>query len=133
MADLIGVEQYLNETAPFNPEEYDVIWKDPMRNYSDFTFTNEKLESCDYPRFWNESGERVLVTSTEPQDANFSRLVGCYDSEFDQVRTDDMSRWPKANGEQYGDTEAFGNFADWQRELSKFASVQDRLREWVSP
>lgn len=32
---------------------------------------------------------------------------------------------------QYGDTEAFGVFPDWQRQLSKFASVQDRLREWV--
>jgi alpha-1,3-glucan synthase len=26
--------------------------------------------------------------------------------------------------------EAFGVHPDWQRELSKFASVQDRLREW---
>ena len=26
--------------------------------------------------------------------------------------------------------EAFGVHADWQRQLSKFASVQDRLREW---
>lgn len=32
---------------------------------------------------------------------------------------------------KYGDTEAFGLFPDWQRQLSKFASVQDRLREWV--
>ena len=32
--------------------------------------------------------------------------------------------------QQYGDTEAFGVFPDWQRQLSKFASVQDRLREW---
>lgn len=32
---------------------------------------------------------------------------------------------------QFGDTEAFGVFPDWQRQLSKFASVQDRLREWV--
>ena len=32
---------------------------------------------------------------------------------------------------QYGDIEAFGVFADWQRQLAKFASVQDRLREWV--
>ncbi|KAK5290126.1 Cell wall alpha-1,3-glucan synthase ags1 [Exophiala xenobiotica] len=31
----------------------------------------------------------------------------------------------------YGDTEAFGVFPDWQRQLSKFASTQDRLREWV--
>jgi alpha-1,3-glucan synthase len=32
--------------------------------------------------------------------------------------------------DHYGDTEAFGVFPDWQRQLSKFASVQDRLREW---
>jgi alpha-1,3-glucan synthase len=30
-----------------------------------------------------------------------------------------------------GDTEAFGQHPDWQRQLSRFASVQDRLREWV--
>ena len=40
--------------------------------------------------------------------------IAAYSSEFDQ----------------YGDTEAFGVFPDWQRQLSKFASVQDRLREW---
>lgn len=28
--------------------------------------------------------------------------------------------------------EAFGVHPDWQRQLSKFASVQDRLREWKS-
>ena len=32
--------------------------------------------------------------------------------------------------DQYGDMEAFGVHQDWQRQLSKFASVQDRLREW---
>lgn len=42
-----------------------------------------------------------------------------------------MKNMRTADDAQYGDTEAFGNFADWQRELSKFASVQDRLREWV--
>jgi alpha-1,3-glucan synthase len=39
---------------------------------------------------------------------------GCRTSDFDQ----------------YGDMEAFGVHPDWQRQLSKFASVQDRLREW---
>lgn len=39
---------------------------------------------------------------------------GCLASDFDQ----------------YGDMEAFGVHPDWQRQLSKFASVQDRLREW---
>lgn len=29
--------------------------------------------------------------------------------------------------------EAFGVFPDWERQLAKFASVQDRLREWYSP
>ena len=32
--------------------------------------------------------------------------------------------------DQYGDLEAFGVYPDWQRQLTKFASVQDRLREW---
>lgn len=32
---------------------------------------------------------------------------------------------------QFGDTEAFGVFPDYRRQLTKFASVQDRLREWV--
>lgn len=31
---------------------------------------------------------------------------------------------------QFGDTEAFGVFPDYRRQLTKFASVQDRLREW---
>lgn len=30
-------------------------------------------------------------------------------------------------------TEAFGVFPDWRRQLTKFASVQDRLREWHEP
>ena len=32
--------------------------------------------------------------------------------------------------DQYGDMEAFGVHPDYQRQLTKFASVQDRLREW---
>ena len=31
---------------------------------------------------------------------------------------------------QYGDMEAFGVHPDWQRQLSKFAPVQDCLYEW---
>ncbi|KAK4704606.1 hypothetical protein P7C70_g1601, partial [Phenoliferia sp. Uapishka_3] len=55
------------------------------------------------------NGTKVL-----PGDLSTPNKVGCYDSEFDH----------------YGDTEAFGSHPDYQRELSKFASVQDRLREW---
>ena len=32
--------------------------------------------------------------------------------------------------DQCGDLEAFGVHPDWQHQLSKFASVQERLREW---
>ncbi|KAG9187849.1 alpha-1,3-glucan synthase [Alternaria panax] len=110
MGDLLGFKGFLNDTAPFEPGEHNVQWKSDRR-YQDFSFGNEYKDVCEYPRFWNESGLPV------PKEINstFIELVGCYDSEFDQ----------------YGDTEAFGVYPDWQRQLSKFASVQDRLREWV--
>ncbi|KAF2462832.1 uncharacterized protein BDR25DRAFT_298919 [Lindgomyces ingoldianus] len=110
MGDLIGFNGFLNSTAPFRPEEHKVSWKSD-RQYHDFSFGNTYKDKCEYPRFWNESGLPVLKESSPI----FKELAGCYDSEFDQ----------------YGDTEAFGVFPDWQRQLSKFASVQDRLREWV--
>ena len=55
------------------------------------------------PTFWQDDGTVVSVQTN-----------GCLESDFDQ----------------YGDMEAFGVHPDWQRQLSKFASVQDRLREW---
>lgn len=107
MGDLIGFEGYLNTTTPFSLKEHKAEWKS-SRRYVDFHFGNTYNTTCDYPRFWNETGF--------PIDSYARReLSGCYDSDFDQ----------------YGDIEAFGVFPDWQRELAKFASVQDRLREWV--
>jgi alpha-1,3-glucan synthase len=41
-------------------------------------------------------------------------LVGCRASDFDQ----------------YGDVASFGLYPEWQKQLSKFGFVQDRLREW---
>lgn len=55
------------------------------------------------PKFWLDDGTTVAVETN-----------GCLESDFDQ----------------YGDMEAFGVHPDWQRQLAKFASVQDRLREW---
>ena len=78
--------------------------------YADFRFGNEYNESCSYPKFWNETGFPLTGGGVED-------LKGCYDSDFDQ----------------YGELEAFGNFPDWQRQLTKFASVQDRVREWHPP
>ncbi|KAL3424555.1 alpha-1,3-glucan synthase [Phlyctema vagabunda] len=110
MANLFGFEGFLNASTPFSPKEYKVLYKSNV-TYHDFSYSNNYKEQCDYPRFWNESGLPVIPEV----DDEIGNLVGCYDSEFDQ----------------YGDTEAFGVFPDWQRQLSKFASVQDRLREWV--
>jgi alpha-1,3-glucan synthase len=55
------------------------------------------------PVLWEDDSTTVTVPSN-----------GCLESDFDQ----------------YGDMEAFGVHPDWQRQMSKFASVQDRLREW---
>lgn len=109
LGDLIGFEGYLNSTTPFTLQEHKAEWKSD-RHYWDFDFGNDYNQTCNYPPFWNETGFPVNKRVTD-------RMVGCYNSEFDQ----------------YGDTEAFGVFPDWRRELSKFASVQDRLREWYPP
>ena len=107
MSDLIGFQGYMNTSTPFRTTEHKVQWK-TSRHYTDFNFGNTYNETCKYPRLWNETGFPVGPDVT-------SQLQGCYDSDFDQ----------------FGDIEAFGVFPDWQRQLAKFASVQDRLREWV--
>jgi alpha-1,3-glucan synthase len=80
MADLIGFKGYENASAPFTPTEYQVEWKGD-RHYLDFSFGNTYNATCQYPRFWDESGFPV----TESSDIQFGQLEGCYDSEFDQV------------------------------------------------
>lgn len=109
LGDLIGFDGYLNTTTPFTLDEHQVQWKS-SRQYHDFHIGDTYNKTCNYPKFWLETGFPVGDDVT-------SQMVGCYDSDFDQ----------------YGDTEAFGVFPDWRRELSKFASVQDRLREWHEP
>jgi len=80
MGDLIGFETFLNATTPFSAKEHKAVYKTNV-TYHDFTIGNNYNASCEYPRFWNNSGQRVLKES----DPVFSQLVGCYDSEFDQV------------------------------------------------
>ena len=109
MGDLIGFKGYLNETTPFSVKEYESVWKSE-RQYVDFRPGNTYNKTCKYPEFWDETGYPVEKKVDD-------KLVGCYDSDFDQ----------------YGDREAFGVYPDWQRQLAKFASVQDRLREWHDP
>lgn len=83
LADLVGFEGFLNTTTPFEPKEHQAVWKTD-HTYLDFTFQNTYNQTCEYPRFWNESGNIVLRDS----DPVFSQLVGCFDSEFDHVRID---------------------------------------------
>lgn len=106
LGDLIGFKGSLNKTTPFSVKEHEVLWKSD-RHYVDFDIGNTYNDTCDYPRFWDESGYPVNSSVSD-------KFKGCYDSDFDQ----------------YGDREAFGFYPDWQRQLAKFASVQDRLREW---
>jgi len=112
MGDLISWKGYENASAPFSLDEYDATWKDPkyypwnFQRYLDFQVDNDRNASCSLPTFWQDDGTMVAVQES-----------GCKASDFDQ----------------YGDMEAFGVHPDWQRQLSKFASVQDRLREWQEP
>ena len=80
MADLIGFDGFANATTPFEQTEHKAFWKSNI-TYLDFTFQNSYEKECEYPRFWNESGQPVL----RELDPEFSKLVGCFDSEFDQV------------------------------------------------
>lgn len=89
-----------NVSACYSPESFSFIL-----NFSQII--NGRNTSCTLPVFWDDSGN--IVSSDTFEGAN-----GCLLSDFDQ----------------YGDMEAFGVHPDWQRQLAKFASVQDRLREW---
>ncbi|KAJ5199138.1 Glycoside hydrolase superfamily [Penicillium cf. griseofulvum] len=109
LSNLIGFKGHLNDSADFTASEYEVQWVTD-REYADFKFGNDYNETCNYPKFWDETGMPLTTGGVET-------LKGCYNSDFDQ----------------YGELEAFGNFPDWQRQLTKFASVQDRLREWHKP
>jgi alpha-1,3-glucan synthase len=104
--DLIGFEGYLNTSAPFSFQEHVAVWKGPRR-YWDFDISEQVVEDCHYPRFWDEFGNPVGSNVTD-------LMKTCLASDFDQ----------------YGDVASFGNYPEWQKQLSKFGFVQDRLREW---
>ena len=105
MGDLMGFKGFLNASTPFDPKEHDVIWKSDRR-YHDFQQSDAVQEQCDYPTFFDDHGE--VVTNTT------GYFTSCRDSDFDQ----------------YGEVASFGNYQEYERQLSKFAFVQDRLREW---
>ncbi|KAI9815635.1 MAG: Cell wall alpha-1,3-glucan synthase ags1 [Thelocarpon impressellum] len=106
MGDLIGFQGYSKASAPFALREHRVEWKSDRR-YHDFDVGDSYNDSCVYPRFWDDSGFPVSQDVT-------SQMQGCFNSDFDQ----------------YGDTDSQGKYPSWQRQLSKYGSVQDHLREW---
>lgn len=108
MTDLLGMAGLVNSTvpAPFNWGEYDYVWKSDRR-YLDFHPGNEVNESCEYPRMWGQDGFPLAQEYLDQE-------KGCRISDFDS----------------YGEIQGIGLFTVFQTQLSKFASVQDRLREW---
>ena len=79
MGDLFAFEEYENETAPFNWNEYNVEYK-TSRQYLDFQYSNGHNNSCQYPRMWNQTGWPM-----ENPGILDHLNSGCKDSEFDQV------------------------------------------------
>lgn len=64
-------------SAPFTWDEYNYMWKGDRR-YWDFSPDDTQNSSCQYPRFWDDTGF--------PEPSNFSEnYVGCRASEFDLV------------------------------------------------
>ncbi|KAL9588903.1 MAG: hypothetical protein Q9203_002289 [Teloschistes exilis] len=106
MGNLLAFEGYVNASTPFSWQEHNFLWKNDRR-YHDFAPGNEFNASCEYPRMWNQDGYPVGPEIISQQN-------GCKSSEYDQ----------------YGDIKGTGAYPAWQSQLSTFASVQDRLREW---
>jgi alpha-1,3-glucan synthase len=108
MGNLLGYEgKYMNTSVQFNFDEYDMFWKVPERRYLDFDISNTQNESCQLPRVWEQNGYLELKNITD-------QYHGCRESEFDQ----------------YGDIKSTGSYPSYVNQFSRFASVQDRLREW---
>ncbi|KAK0793196.1 hypothetical protein LTR02_014660 [Friedmanniomyces endolithicus] len=109
MSDLFAFKDYANSSTPFSWTEHDMYYK-TRSVYRDYIHDNTFVEHCPYPypRFYDQGGNLI-------DDNNTQAMVGCMEtSDFDQ----------------FGDIGAFGIYPEWQKQLSKFNGVQDRLREW---
>lgn len=112
LGDRIGFKNYVNVTAPFSLQGYEVEYKDAartpwgLRTYTDFNFTNTRSTDCKLPDFYSLNGSKVESFN--------ETITGCYNGDFDQ----------------YGDLQVITTFEPFQRQLAKYGTVQDRLREW---
>lgn len=98
---------YTNTSVPFSFDEHDYTWKDPERRYHDFQPGDARNTSCEMPRIWEQNGFLAQADVME-------QYNGCRESEFDF----------------YGDIKGTGSYPSYINQFSRFASVQDRLREW---
>ena len=108
MSDLFAFKGYFNTSTPWSFTEHQMDYISDFE-YRDFQHSNSFQKECpwQYPKFWDQGGHLI-------KDNNTAAMVGCMDSEFDQ----------------YGTVGAFGVYPEWQKQLSNFNGVQDRLREW---
>ncbi|KAL6710193.1 Cell wall alpha-1,3-glucan synthase ags1 [Coniothyrium glycines] len=109
LGDLLEFPQTANTSTSFRPTEWPTRYKSD-RHYHDFETSDRYLANCPWPlpRFWDEDGFPIPLGRIHVD-------KGCYKSDFDQ----------------YGDSGAFDTEVEaHQRQLTKFSSAQDRLREW---
>ena len=109
MGDLLEFPEKANTSTPFHFSEVQTRYKGD-RHYHDFQLSEKYYDKCPWSlhRFWDDDGFPVPVDS-------LGIAQGCYESEFDQ----------------YGNSDAFDTEVKvYQRQLTKFSSAQDRLREW---
>ncbi|WBW72795.1 prospore membrane alpha-1,3-glucan synthase Mok12 [Schizosaccharomyces osmophilus] len=103
-------DSFANTSAPFSTNGYTMKYKNTQHFYSDFQLSNGTEYPCAGPAFWDITGLPINNTA----DKELIEQITCIQGDFDH----------------YGDVEAFGNHPPWWRQLSNFASVQDRLRDW---
>lgn len=103
MGNLLGFQGFMNTSALFKWDEYNYAWMSDRR-YVDFS-PGDSVINCTYPRVWDDDGWQYKINQTT-----------CRDSEFDL----------------YGDSSNTGTLPAYQNQLSKYGSVQDRLRDWRS-
>ncbi|KAG8163888.1 hypothetical protein KVR01_005806 [Diaporthe batatas] len=109
LGDLLEFTNTPNSSTKFSPRELEVGYKTESR-YLDFSLSDKYHDKCPWklPQFWGEDGFPVSRGQLDIDE-------GCYESEFDQ----------------FGNSGAFDDGIEvYQRQLTKFSSAQDRLREW---
>jgi alpha-1,3-glucan synthase len=97
---------FQNTTVNFSFHEHDYIWKYPEQQYHDFHPSNTWATSCNIPRIWESNGYNELKNVTD-------QFI-CKQSDF----------------QMYGNINGTGAYPSYVNQFSRFASVQDKLREW---